>query len=123
MIEDRIDAGKRFGFFGIARGPATHDEGFELPMGLPIPEGMGLLNVVCVQHREAHRASDGLTAFAGGLQGDAAGVDDAEVGFASLINLRKTSGAEHGGHLLALVAVDFAAECLDPKSLHRTVKP
>ena len=120
MTQDGIDARKRPRFIGVARGPAACNKGSTLVgFQLPMVEAVGL-SIVLSQDRESHGAPDGLAAFARSLNGNAAGVDDAEVRFARLINLRKTSGAQQRGQLLALVAVDFAAECLDPESLHRT---
>ena len=61
------------------------------------------------EHWQANRLTNGLPAFAGGLDGDATGVDDAKVCDVRVIDLAQAVGAEQGCNLLALILIDLAA--------------
>ena len=59
-----------------------------------------------------------LAALSGGDRGNAAGVDDNQVGRAVGIDLCKSELFEELSDLLAFVLVDFATERVDGKSFH-----
>lgn len=73
---------------------------------------------------EAYRAAgcltDGLPAFAGRLDGNATGVDDAEI-TGGFLNLGQAAGFQESGDLFAFVLIHLAAEGLDGKSFHGKV--
>ena len=70
------------------------------------------------KNRKAGGATDGLSALAGGLDGDAAGVDNPQLGRSAGVRLDQAAGAEEGRHLLAFVLVDLAAEGLNGERFH-----
>ena len=65
---------------------------------------------------------DGLPALAGGLDGDAARVDDPQVRAPPASTCDKPARAQQRGELLALVLVDLAAERLDAKTFSRATR-
>ena len=67
---------------------------------------------------KTNRASNGLSGFAGGLDRDAARVDDAQVRGLRRIDRHEPPATKQSGDLLAFVLVDFTAERLNPESSH-----